>query len=144
MQDIEIYQAGAGCGKTTKLLELVNEELQKGVPLYNIAFVSFTRIAALTALTRIFDTYKGTIKKKDAYLFRTIHSMCFRQLGVDGHSMMNHVRYKKLGELGNFELGDFQNLDFTETRVNTGAFADNQLILFDHIYRNNPTYADKL
>lgn len=144
MPVIEIYHASAGCGKTTKLLELVNEELERGVPLCNIAFVSFTRIAAFTALNRVFDMCSKPIKKKDARLFRTIHSMCFKQLNANRYAMMNHARYKKLGELGNFELGDFQTLDFTETRISAGSFTDNQLILFDHIYRNNPSYADKL
>lgn len=73
-----IYFGPPGTGKTTKLLQLLEEELKRGVPIDRIAFLTFTRRARGEAVERV-ERVLG-LKVKDLLHFRTIHSMCFRAL----------------------------------------------------------------
>ena len=65
-----------GCGKTTRLLEYLQREIESGTPPERIAFLTFTRAARLEALQRTSQT-----EKTIPYL-KTIHSICYHQLAV--------------------------------------------------------------
>ena len=63
-----------GTGKTTRLMDIIEQELQSGVPPVEIAFVSFTNAAVNEAKERMARQFN--VKKKDMIWFRTIHSLC--------------------------------------------------------------------
>jgi DNA helicase-2/ATP-dependent DNA helicase PcrA len=65
-----------GTGKTSKLLEYFEMELQSGVAPNRIAFLTFTRAARIEALQRT-----GRHETDFPYL-KTIHSICYHQLNV--------------------------------------------------------------
>lgn len=65
-----------GCGKTTRLMEILENELHSGVQPERIAFLTFTRAAREEALARIEK------KETEFPYLRTIHSICYRQLGI--------------------------------------------------------------
>ena len=65
-----------GCGKTTRLLQHLEKELEKGTPPERIAFLTFTRAARIEALTRT-----GKTDVEFPYL-KTIHSICYHQLTI--------------------------------------------------------------
>lgn len=91
-----IYFGPPGCGKTTTLLDVLEQELRAHVPIERIAFLTFTRRARREAVERV-EKVLG-IKAADLLHFRTIHSMAFRALRLrDGDVLM----HKHLAAFGN-------------------------------------------
>lgn len=80
-----VILASAGAGKTTKLMELISEELKETDP-SRIAFVTFTRKGVEEGISRLLALHPS-LSGDDLDYFRTFHSMCFHALGID---------YKKL------------------------------------------------
>lgn len=66
---VELWLGPPGTGKTTSLLERVEQELAHGVPLERIAFLSFSRRAVQNALDRL------GVTRDQAPNFRTIHAL---------------------------------------------------------------------
>ena len=86
-----------GTGKTTTLLNLVDEFIQQGVRPKQIGYFSFTRKAATEAATRAADKF-GLDVENDLDNFRTLHSYAFRQLGMTKEKMMKTEDYKEFGQ----------------------------------------------
>ena len=63
-----------GTGKTTTLLNLVDQFIQQGIRPKQIGYFSFTRKAAREAATRAAEKF-GLDAEKDLENFRTLHSM---------------------------------------------------------------------
>ena len=86
-----------GTGKTTTLLNLVDEFIQDGVRPKQIGYFSFTKKAATEAATRAADKF-GLDIENDLAFFRTLHSYAFNQLGMTREKMMGTEDYKEFGE----------------------------------------------
>ncbi len=86
-----------GTGKTTTLLNLVDEFIQDGVRPKQIGYFSFTKKAATEAATRAADKFSLDIDN-DLTFFRTLHSYAFNQLGMTREKMMGTEDYKEFGE----------------------------------------------
>jgi len=84
-----------GTGKTTELLRLVDEGLQKGVVPTKVGYFSFTKKAAWEATTRAEE--KFMLDQKEIPYFRTLHSLAFRMLGVKKERVMKHSDYREFG-----------------------------------------------
>ena len=84
-----------GTGKTTTLLDLVDDFLRAGTNINKIGYFSFTRKAALEAATRAEE--KFMIPAKDIPNFRTLHSFAFRTLGMKKERVMKHSDYRDFG-----------------------------------------------
>ena len=69
-----------GTGKTESLLKRVDEALASGIKPHEIAFVTFTNAAADEAKERACKMFG--LEPKHLTNFRTIHSLCFRELGT--------------------------------------------------------------
>lgn len=99
-----------GSGKTTYLLNKVEEILASGVPPEKIGYVSFTRRAAQEASERAQKRF-GFPKNRLPW-FRTLHSLCFAALGLTSSDVMDGKKLKEFGEWvgirisGNFSLED--------------------------------------
>lgn len=76
----EIILGPPGTGKTTSLLNIVDEELAAGTQPERIGYVSFTQRAAEEAVVRACARFN--LEKQRFPYFRTLHSLCFRQLGL--------------------------------------------------------------
>ena len=85
-----------GTGKTTTLLNLVDEFIKDGVRPKQIGYFSFTKKAATEAATRAADKF-GLDIENDLTFFRTLHSYAFNQLGVTKEKMMGSLEYKEFG-----------------------------------------------
>lgn len=116
---MEIVLGPPGTGKTTRLLRIVDEEIARGVPSERIAYVSFTRRAADEAAGRACE--KFNLSREQLPWFRTLHSLCFRWLGLksaevlEGSRMQEFAKFAGItitgrwtedGTLSGFEEGD--------------------------------------
>ena len=81
-----------GTGKTTTLLNLVEDFLRDGVDIKKIGYFSFTKKAAWEAAHRAEE--KFMIDAKEIPYFRTLHSLAFRTLGMNKERVMKHSDYR--------------------------------------------------
>lgn len=93
---------GPGAGKTERLLRIVEETLDRGVPPNHIAFCSFTNSASDEGRVRAIR--KFNFSEDDLPYFRTLHSLCFRQLGWRKDQVMQKNHYEQLAELSREDI----------------------------------------
>ena len=62
-KEIHIYHADAGAGKTRKLMDIISQHVEAGIPLHRIAFVTYTRAAAEVAKQRVCERFGVNIKE---------------------------------------------------------------------------------
>jgi DNA helicase II / ATP-dependent DNA helicase PcrA len=93
---------GPGCGKTTFQLAQVDVALQAGTPPDRIAFVSFTKTAVEEARARACDQFD--LEPRDLPYFRTIHSLCFRALGLRRSDVMQPDDWKRIADAAAVEF----------------------------------------
>ena len=86
-----------GTGKTTTLLNIVDDALQGGMNPSRIGFVSFSKKAATEAKERALQ--KFGIDPKYLTHFRTLHSMAFQYLGLSTQDVMKGADYTELSTL---------------------------------------------
>jgi superfamily I DNA/RNA helicase len=86
-----------GTGKTTTLLNIVDEEFKAGVLPQNISYTSFTRKGAYEARDRAI--IKFGFKERDFPFFRTFHSIAFRLIGASRSNMIQKGHFIELGKL---------------------------------------------
>ena len=140
MSSFDIYYASAGVGKTTQLLNIIDEHLKAGVKPERIAFVTFTRKGAEVARLRTSQRFGIPIGKLEH--FRTIHSMCFRALNKTKDNMMGDMQYAEFGRecgysFGNLHLNYAEGIDWYETK-------DQRLIAAEQLYRTNKPYCERV
>ncbi len=91
-----------GCGKTTYLLNKVEELLHNKIRPSTIGFMAFTKKAAHEARDRAIQ--KFGLSYKNLPYFRTLHSFAFQELGMTRSQIMSTNQFKELGELLHLEL----------------------------------------
>lgn len=99
-----------GTGKTTTLLNIVDETLKSGIPPERIAFVSFTNKAADEARDRALDRFPQYQKDQFMY-FRTIHSMAFREMGFKRSEVMGANNWAELSALTRMDFSGSYNIE---------------------------------
>lgn len=92
-----------GCGKTTALLGLLDDEMSSGVPPQRIAYFSFTRKAVTEAKTRAADRFN--MSPDELQFFRTLHSMTFALGGYSKRDVMSLANYREIGQAIGVEFG---------------------------------------
>jgi superfamily I DNA/RNA helicase len=108
----KIYGA-PGTGKTTWLLNKLEEEMQQ-VPLNRIAFVTHTVSAKQEVLERV---NKFRISDSDLIYFKTIHGICFNQIGLSRMHVMGNDDYIQFAD----DIGIPFSTDFTYEKDIDGA-----------------------
>jgi superfamily I DNA/RNA helicase len=98
VNNLHLVLGGPGCGKTTRLLELCEQELARGVPPTAIAFVTFTKNAATEARERAAAKF-GFSAEEDLPWFRTIHSLAYAKLNMTRDEMMDRRDWATFGEV---------------------------------------------
>jgi DNA helicase II / ATP-dependent DNA helicase PcrA len=99
-REVRIVFGPPGTGKTTCLLDRVEELLAEGRDPRRIAYVSFTKKAAGEARERALARFPG-LTEDDLPYFSTLHSIAFRGLGLSRDAIVTDGRLSRLGE----ELG---------------------------------------
>lgn len=90
-----------GTGKTQKLLEWLGEELQR-VPARACAYMSFTRQGTYEGVRRAVE--KWHFKAKDCRYFKTMHAICFHELGYKRRDILSHQDFVILHNLYGLDL----------------------------------------
>ena len=93
---VNIILGPPGTGKTTTLLNTVDEAIASGIPPERIAYLAFTRKAAYEAQERAIERFN--FDEERLAFFRTLHSLAFRQLGIQRDEVMTEEHYQKLGK----------------------------------------------
>ena len=78
--NVRLVLGPPGTGKTTRLVQLLHDEIDAGVPTEAIAFVTFTRAARQEVRERVERCFR--LSPDDLPWFRTIHSAAYRLLGL--------------------------------------------------------------
>lgn len=125
-----------GTGKTTRLLDIMEAELERGVRPDRIAYLSFTTAARREAVERA--GAKFGLTQEGLPFFRTLHSIAYRESAADRESLVK----------GTWELDDFADLvgvEFSQKRfqvdelgpdMGPGVTEGDQLLSFDTWRRN--------
>lgn len=92
---LTLVLGGPGCGKTTALLNIIDDLLSRGVGPSKIAYLTFTKKAAQEGLTRAME--KFGFDEKELPYFRTIHSLAFQQLALDPSMVMTATNWREFG-----------------------------------------------
>jgi len=119
-----------GVGKSTKLLDLVDEALARGTAPNKIGFLSFTKKAVEEGRSRASKRF--SIPEDDFIYFRTIHSLAFRMTSMRRDQMVGWQHYKELGKMLGME---FRGKHLEEDEV-YGIQGADRLLFLDGLARN--------
>lgn len=92
-----------GTGKTTTLLNMVDQALNEGINPQQIAFLAFTRKAAHEARERAAFRFKLDMES-DLFYFRTLHSLSYKLLNIGQRDIMQKKHYDELSKDIGFTL----------------------------------------
>ncbi|UXO93761.1 ATP-dependent DNA helicase [Pseudanabaena phage Pan1] len=95
---------GPGCGKTTALLNIVEQAFSRGVEPDRIAFVAFTRKAAQEARERMVE--KFGIEADMIPYFRTLHSFAFSQLDIERSQILDDLKMRDYAKAEGLDLSE--------------------------------------
>lgn len=119
---------GPGCGKTTRLIDIVRAELYKGIPSDRIAFVAFTKAAAEEAKLRASETFQLDAEKELPW-FRTIHSLTYARLGIQRDEVMGWKDWRDFAQYAGYALtGRYDN---DAPAMSTDKLGDQMLRVID-------------
>lgn len=93
----KIYGA-PGTGKTTRMLDLLQKEVESGTPLDRIAFLTHTVSARLEAISRIKKLRNISDERSQLKYFRTIHGICYMENTLKKDNVMQAPDYLEFGE----------------------------------------------
>ena len=113
-----------GTGKTTECLQEVMRSLESGVPPEKIGYLTFARKAAKVAVTRAVERFDG-YSRDDFRWFRTIHSLCFGQIGAHSDALMKRADYEEVCSAAGLEYAGGRFDD--ESGVAMGSEGDKAL-----------------
>jgi len=106
-----IILGSPGTGKTTRLLNIMEEYIAAGVEPSRIGFLSFTKKAVTEAKERALNKFPE-LKPKDLNYFRTIHSLAYYQMNVNRARVITKENYSEFGNILGLELsGDTNAVD---------------------------------
>lgn len=121
-----------GTGKTTRLLEILEKELEE-YSIDEIAFVSYTKEGSEQGKNRASEKLK--IPLNDLPYFRTLHSLAFRECGLRRSNVIGKKDYKTFSK----SMG----MSFTGFYTEELKHNDDLYLFFDILYRNNRSSASR-
>ena len=105
-----------GTGKTTYLLDCVSKELVSGIRPEQIVYTSFTKAAATEARDRALSKFMN-YHPDDFLWFSTIHSICFRLLGLDKGKVFTGKKLAEFCSAYGYEISSQDDEDRLENEL---------------------------
>ncbi len=134
-----IFVASAGTGKTTTLMNLLTDCLDKTTP-DKICFTTFTKAGATEAIERAL--VKNTeYSQNDFKAFSTLHAFCYRR--ITRKQMLNYQDYKLLGELTNYPITGSAAYSSKDGFVYNSNAGD-RILYYDSLVRNLKTSSENV
>lgn len=129
----KLYLGPPGCGKTTRLLKIIAEEISLGVRMSEIAFVTFTKRGVEEGITRVAEKFGMNPREahKEFPWFRTIHSLAYAQLGIMREEVMQPSDWKEFSNYVGYNVSGHADLD-GPIGFNTQQEGDQMLRLVDY------------
>lgn len=127
--NVHLILGAPGCGKTTRLLAIIDEALEQGMAPEQIAYVSFTRKAANEAITRAQE--KFGFDKKQIPFFRTLHSLAYSMLGLSRQEILTD--YSSIASATGFNLKIRSNVT---THLPSGSGEHGEVAFIEALARN--------
>lgn len=127
-REVELLLGPPGTGKTTSLLNIVEQLIANGTDPARIGFVAFTRKAAEEAATRACTQLR--LDRKQLPNFRTLHSLAYGHLGLSGSEIMSTDDYSALAQGTGWCTFKHQYNAFTERCEQGGAIGDRCLRIY--------------
>jgi superfamily I DNA/RNA helicase len=100
--NVVVYLAAAGAGKTSALTDEMTELLKIYRP-DEIAFVTFTRKGVANGIERALQANPQLIAD-DLIHFRTLHALCFRELGLTHASIITQAKIQEFNKAFGFNI----------------------------------------
>ena len=122
-----------GTGKTTTLLNILDEKIKEGYEPNRIGFFSFTRRALKEARRRV--KQKFNLSDDDLDYFRTIHSLCYRTLSINSGQVFKGERVKEFSDLVRIEMSGVSEEDTSGLSV--GSKKGDLLLFCDEVSRSS-------
>lgn len=127
MKAAAIY-GSAGTGKTTTLVQLIDELVSKGYAADSIAYFSFTRAAVGEMLKRL--------GLSSSNLICTLHSMCFQHLEVSKESVIDQGLLKKFGKEYGYEFSSTRDRALGDMYLATLSLMKHKKLTVDSLPSN--------
>jgi DNA helicase-2/ATP-dependent DNA helicase PcrA len=125
----EIILGCPGSGKTTALLDILDEELARSTAPEKIGFVSFTRKAADEAAERACARF-GLPRSRFPWA-RTLHSLAFRRLGMRRDDVLEGRRLQEFGQYAGTKITG----RWTDDGTMSGFEPGDRIIFMDNVAR---------
>jgi len=94
--DVTVYLAAAGSGKTSALMDEMTKLLEVYRP-DEIAFVTYTRKGVANGKERALQA-NPQISVDDLIHFKTLHALCFRELGLGNKNIITSKKIKEFND----------------------------------------------
>ena len=120
-----------GTGKTTFGMQFIEDQINKGIDPSRIGYIAFTRKAATEARERA--QLKFGLTDDDLHYFRTIHSFCFMQLGMNPQGMMQKPHWVELGEMLGVDVSGMGSMN--DDAYNMSMPMGDRLFFLDNLAR---------
>lgn len=132
VQDQRLILGPPGTGKTTRSLNIVEEELSNGVPPNRIAYISFTKKAVEEASGRAMERFN--YERTALPFFRTLHSLCYMLLQLRRTDVMAKQHMVELGDMLGYK---FSTRNITpEDGFPVDGDGGDKLLFIDSLARN--------
>ena len=119
-----------GTGKTTYLLDILEEELKTYSP-QEISYVSFTREGAYQGKNRAFE--KFDYQEEEFIYFKTLHAIAYKELGVKHSQIISKKQLGKFNEVMNLHIKGYYDSEFMNN--------DDMYLFYIDLHRNNSEYS---
>jgi len=134
MDNVTQIFGAPGCGKTTFLMSILEDELERVKP-HEVAFVSFTRKGTYEGAERAARLFN--LEPNALPYFRTLHSIAFRHGEYSKHDMLDRHDYKVFSTAMGMKFTGYYSEDFFNTE-------DDKYLFMHFLKRNNPAAAERV